>query len=650
MLQRFSATCSSIRPAPEEGISDVLGLTGNLVIARDTVIENFVAGSSNDAVTGNDVANRLEGRAGNDRLTGSAGADVMDGGAGRDLLWHEGSDAGVRVSFSTGLGSGGHAAGDTFENVEGVISSGHADTLWGGDGNDWLTGKGGDDVLGGGVGNDNLVGGAGADAMDGGAGYDRLWCSGSEAAVAVDLSAGTASGGDAEGDTVEYVEEIVGSGHADTLWGGDGNDWLVGQGGDDVLDGLVAGAGADRMDGGVGHDWLWHAGSDAGVNVSLATGTGSGGHAEGDTGDCVGGHGAAAVVLGCTARVSLLYAEAFAPAAGFGRWRSRPCAPVCTLRPLPDRSCRRSRLCAARCLARRPCSAVHSPGRSPVRPSTPETGALLGDRAVLCTAPVAHLFGRRRRRPAPCSATGQCCAQPRSLTCSAVDAGDRRLARRPGSAVHSPGRSPVRPSTPETGALLGDRAVLCTAPVAHLFGRRRRRPAPCSATGQCCAQPRSLTCSAVDAGDRRLARRPGSAVHGPGRSPVRPSTPETGALLGDRAVLCTAPVAHLFGRRHRRPAPCSATGQCCAQSRSLTCSAVDAGDRRLARRPGSAVHSPGRSPVRPSTPETGALLGDRAVLCTVPSAPLSLVLSSPVRPASYLALAPRPLASSVRRL
>ena len=599
MLQRFSATCSSIRPAPE-GISDVLGLTGNLVIiARDTVIENFVAGSSNDEVTGNDVANRLEGRAGNDRLTGSAGADVMDGGAGRDLLWYEGFDAGVRVSFSTGLGSGGHAAGDTFENVEGVISSGHADTLWGGDGNDWLTSKGGDDVLGGGVGNDNLVGGAGADAMDGGAGYDRLWCSGSEAAVAVDLSAGTASGGDAEGDTVEHVEEIVGSGHADTLWGGDGNDWLVGQGGDDVLDGLVAGAGADRMDGGVGHDWLWHAGSDAGVNVSLATGTGSGGHAEGDTGDCVGGHGAAAVVLGCTARVSLLYAEAFAPAAGFGRWRSRPCAPVCTLRPLPDRSCRRSRLCAARCLARRPCSAVHGPGRSPVRPSTPETGALLGDRAVLCTAPVAHLFGRRRRRPAPCSATGQCCARSRSLTCSAVDAGDRRLARRPGSAVHSPGRSPVRPSTPETGALLGDRAVLCTAPVAHLFGRRRRRPAPCSATGQCCARSRS---------------------------------------------------AHLFGRRRRRPAPCSATVQCCAQPRSLTCSAVDAGDRRLARRPCSAVHSPGRSPVRPSTPETGALLGDRAVLCTVPSAPLSLVLSSPVRPASYLALAPRPLASSVRRL
>ena len=36
-----------------EGISDVFGLVGNLVIARDTVIEKFIAGSGNDVVTGN---------------------------------------------------------------------------------------------------------------------------------------------------------------------------------------------------------------------------------------------------------------------------------------------------------------------------------------------------------------------------------------------------------------------------------------------------------------------------------------------------------------------------------------------------------------------------------------------------------------------
>ena len=298
-----------------EGISDVLGLTGNLIIARDTVIENFVAGSSNDEVTGNDATNRLEGRGGNDtlrggsgddrleggvgndRLAGGTGADAMDGGEGRDLLWYEGSDAGVSVSFSTGTGSAGDAAGDTFENVEGVIGSAHADTLTGGAGNDWLAGKGGDDILAGGAGSDNLVGGAGADVMDGGAGHDRVRYRGSDAAVAIDLSSGTARGGDAAGDTFENVEEVVGSAYADTLTGGAGNDWFSGGAGDDVLaggagnDNLVGGAGADAMDGGAGHDRLWYGGSDAGVAIDLSAGTASGGHAAGDTFENVEGVG-----------------------------------------------------------------------------------------------------------------------------------------------------------------------------------------------------------------------------------------------------------------------------------------------------------------------------------------------------------------------
>ena len=281
-----------------EGISDVLGLTGNLIIARDTAIENFVAGSGNDAVTGNDAANRLEGRAGhdtlsggtgadrleggegNDRLAGGAGADAMDGGAGRDRLWHEGSDEGVNVNFSTGNGSAGDAEGDTFENVEGVIGSAHADTLTGGDGNDWLSGQGGDDVLDGRDGNDALVGGPGADAMDGGAGHDRLWYGGSDVGVAVDLSAGTASGGHAEADTFENVEGVGGSRHADTLSGGSGNDWLGGGTGDDMLTG---GAGADRLVGGADGDTASYRSSNAGVRVFLRDGSGTGGHAQGDT-------------------------------------------------------------------------------------------------------------------------------------------------------------------------------------------------------------------------------------------------------------------------------------------------------------------------------------------------------------------------------
>lgn len=212
---RWDADDQRVELRPE-GISDVLGLTGNWVIARDTVIENFVAGSGNDEVTGNDAANRLEGRAGNDtlagasgddrldggdgndRLIGGAGADALDGGAGRDVLRYDGSDAGVAVDLSARTARGGHAEGDTFENVEAVHGSRHADTLTGGAGSDWLIGGEGDDLLTGGRGNDVLVGGPGADTLDGGEGHDRLWYQGSDAGVAVDLSAGTASGGHAE--------------------------------------------------------------------------------------------------------------------------------------------------------------------------------------------------------------------------------------------------------------------------------------------------------------------------------------------------------------------------------------------------------------------------------------------------------------------
>ena len=55
--------------------------------------------------------------------------------------------------------------------------------------------------------------------MDGGDGHDTLWYSGSAAGVSVDLSAGTARGGDAEGDTFQNVESVIGSAHADRLTG-----------------------------------------------------------------------------------------------------------------------------------------------------------------------------------------------------------------------------------------------------------------------------------------------------------------------------------------------------------------------------------------------------------------------------------------------
>ena len=166
-----------------EGISDVYGLTGNLVIARDTLIENFVAGSGDDEVIGNTAANHLQGRGGDDDLkggsgddilVGGAGADRLDGGAGSDLVSYLGSDAGVTVKLRYPPAEGGHAEGDIITGVEHIEGSDFNDVLGGnsdanhlagGKGNDGLWGSSGDDVLEGGAGDDKLNGGPGDDTF-----------------------------------------------------------------------------------------------------------------------------------------------------------------------------------------------------------------------------------------------------------------------------------------------------------------------------------------------------------------------------------------------------------------------------------------------------------------------------------------------------
>ena len=181
----------------------------------------------------------------------------------------------------------------------------------------------GDDELDGGAGDDLLVGGPGADMLKGGANApatetsmsmgDTISYIGSPAGVTINLRAGTARGGDADGDTLgEDIENIQGSMYDDRLagdrgdnmlWGLGGNDDLSGERGDDdlfggmgddVLDGeegddtLEGGPGADELTGGDGADTASWAGSAMGVTVRLHSGQIMGGDAEGDTfGDMV---------------------------------------------------------------------------------------------------------------------------------------------------------------------------------------------------------------------------------------------------------------------------------------------------------------------------------------------------------------------------
>ena len=260
-----------------EGISDVFtnASLGTLIIARDTLIERYVAGSGDDSVTGNVADNLLEGRDGADTLMGSlgddtliggTGADTLDGGDGLDTAAYTGSTAAVTVNLGTSTATGGDAEGDTFTSIENLSSSAYDDTLTGDTGNNVLEGA------------------AGADVLDGGDGLDTAAYTHSSGAVRVNLSKGTNTGGHAAGDTITNIENLSGSRYNDTLTGDTKANRLDGGSGHDHLTG---GAGADVLVGGPGNDAAYYAISAAAVTVNLLDGTGTGGDAEGDTLDSI---------------------------------------------------------------------------------------------------------------------------------------------------------------------------------------------------------------------------------------------------------------------------------------------------------------------------------------------------------------------------
>ena len=198
-------------------------------------------------------------------------------------------------------------------NGESIAGMGGDDTLIGGAGDDTLSGGGGNDLLNGGPGADKLNGGAHRYDPDTGIGGDTVTYNGSPMGVTINLRAGTASGGDAEGDELgDDIENLIGSNYDDTLsgsrapnmiWGLGGNDDLFGDkgdddlfggAGDDTLDGgdgddtLEGGPGADVLTGGEDDDTASYSMSMMGVTVRLHSGQADYGDAEGDTwGDMV---------------------------------------------------------------------------------------------------------------------------------------------------------------------------------------------------------------------------------------------------------------------------------------------------------------------------------------------------------------------------
>jgi Ca2+-binding RTX toxin-like protein len=160
-----------------------------------------------------------------------------------------------------------------------IVAGPYRTIMYGLEGDDTLVGGASDDALDGGIGNDILVGGDGADFLDGGAGADQIIGGAgddtasyatSASGVKINLTTGSVSGGDAAGDTVIGIENLVGSGFADTLIGDAGDNRLAGGAGPDILDGR---SGMDTAD---------YSLSLGAIFVDLLAGTASGGDARGD--------------------------------------------------------------------------------------------------------------------------------------------------------------------------------------------------------------------------------------------------------------------------------------------------------------------------------------------------------------------------------
>jgi serralysin len=318
-----------------ESFSNVGGRTGNVSIARGTVIENAIGGSGIDIIlgnaagnvlTGNGGADELYGLGGNDELIGGIGADylsagdgndilrggaendILIGGLGDDVFYLEGSDILVEyagqgndrliVTSSFALGSGIEIERVEFSDLGGVsaftlsgnefgnilLGNSGANQLLGNGGNDDLYGFGGVDDIYAGDGNDYLSGGDGADYLSAGDGNDTLY-----GGAGVDILLGGLGDDIYYAEGADYIIDYAGAGY-DTinvnesynLAAGSAIERLstidnVGLGnftlvGNEFVNLVIANNGSNRVDGGAGSDTLYGLGGADLFDFSTALG------------------------------------------------------------------------------------------------------------------------------------------------------------------------------------------------------------------------------------------------------------------------------------------------------------------------------------------------------------------------------------------
>ncbi|RON91135.1 type I secretion protein [Pseudomonas fluorescens] len=309
------------------GGDDEVRTTLNTITLASEVERLTFTGTGNFIARGNASDNIITGGAGNDTLFGGAGADQLIGGEGFDTVSYGDADKGVTLNTKTGIHTG-IAAGDVYSSIEAILGSDFSDAFVGdaginrfdgGFGMDMvsfadeaggvtldlgapvLTGAAAGDIYtsievfqgttqadsftGSAAAAENFVGGAGADLLTGVGRGDGAWYLTSTGSVQINLLEGTAAGGDAQGDVLINIDNLMGSAFNDTLTGnaysnklegGAGNDLIYGGEGDDFIYGgtatdtgafgplTISGVQADTLYGGNGNDTMRSADDDAG--------------------------------------------------------------------------------------------------------------------------------------------------------------------------------------------------------------------------------------------------------------------------------------------------------------------------------------------------------------------------------------------------
>lgn len=192
--------------------------------------DNIIGGNGDDLLVGGAQANIIAGSGGDDLLLGAAGADALHGGAGdADIVSYEDRDAAVNAALNNQPTAGNAADGPV--GARDTIG-GDVEGLFGGAGNDILSGNGASNLLSGGPGADVLSGKEGDDAAD----YSERTSGVTVAPDGTSTSGNADDGPEGSRDRVlSDIEVLFGGAGADTLLGNQAENLLDGQAGNDAL-------------------------------------------------------------------------------------------------------------------------------------------------------------------------------------------------------------------------------------------------------------------------------------------------------------------------------------------------------------------------------------------------------------------------------